>query len=260
MQTAAALSDWKDANAYRPLLQLERAGFAWEWLRRQEDYREAALQCLGLARRLPLGLRVEELAAANWGLHCFEDPDLAAPAARPIWRADHYRFVLQARSIPCRVNEDALALDRLAPVSTIASAPGGERLLLSDGFRSIRLDVRGPGLRREPVTLAYDLQGVAAAETPLLVLRRLIALVRSGDFSRSLHPPERRAQRHILLLRTLDALAAGASQREIGIDLISSAAAQKRWRVHSPTVRSQAQRLVKGARRMAEGAFWELLQ
>jgi hypothetical protein len=30
--------DWRDANSKKPLLKRDRAGWAWEWLRRNPDY------------------------------------------------------------------------------------------------------------------------------------------------------------------------------------------------------------------------------
>jgi hypothetical protein len=30
--------DWRDVEQYRHLLDLDRAGWAWEWLRRHRDY------------------------------------------------------------------------------------------------------------------------------------------------------------------------------------------------------------------------------
>lgn len=32
--------NWRDGDSYRPLLQLDREGWAWEWLRRNPAYRE----------------------------------------------------------------------------------------------------------------------------------------------------------------------------------------------------------------------------
>jgi hypothetical protein len=67
------------------------------------------------------------------------------------------------------------------------------------------------------------------------------------------------ARRQILLLRAWDALQTGADLRTIAVELLSNRAAEKRWRVNSPSLRSQAQRLVQGARTLAGGGFWNLL-
>jgi hypothetical protein len=246
----ADLPDWSDAAAYAPLLQVERAGFAWEWLRRDAEYRTAANEAI--AARSPLGPRPEEIAAALWGLHAFEDPHLGAPAARPLWRAERHELVLSARGEPWS-GADGFDLGPLIDKATVIDAASVQHLLLSDGCRSIRLDVAGVDLLSGPVRLHYRLSGMEAAEGPLLALRRLLALVRSRVFSRALHPPEARAARLVAMLRAHDAVQAGATQREIATVLLSAQAGEERWRVRAPSLRSQVQRLVRGAASMARG-------
>jgi hypothetical protein len=71
-----AWPDWRDAEQYRHMLDLDRAGWAWEWLRRNPDY-------AGLRQERPVQYRgrtaqpasaVPQLtidsAALRWGL-CF---------------------------------------------------------------------------------------------------------------------------------------------------------------------------------------------
>jgi hypothetical protein len=188
------------------------------------------------------------------------DPDLSAPDSRPIWTADRHPSVLAAVAGAPGKAEDAFDLTRFAHVATIASnARDQEHLLLSDGLRAVRIDVLAGSVVRGPVQLRYLLGGFESAEKPLLTLRRLLALRRTGRFSRQLHAPEPRARRWILMLRTSDALAEGADQREIAAVLLGSAAGEPRWRTHSPSLRSQAQRVVRGARQMAAGNYLHLL-
>ena len=252
----SGIPDWTDAPAYAPLLQLERSGFAWEWLRRQPEYGAAALRAPG---RGEIGQRLENISALAWNLHAFEDPDLAAPEARPVWVAAAHPSVVRATAHRSSTDEDALDLERLGTLATLVRSRDEERLLLSDGYRSIRLDLRGSGIGCSPVRLSYELAGIEALERPLLVLRRLRALATSGRFRPSLHPRVRRAHRLVQLLRAHDALGAGASQSDIAQVLLRPGLEHSRWRIHSPSIRSQAQRLVGAARRMREGAFWRLL-
>jgi hypothetical protein len=248
--------DWKDAGAYAPLLAADRSILAWEWLRRTPAYRDAAERALG---NRPAGEPSPE--AREWGLHAFEQPELAAPRARPVWRAEVHPPVLAAVAGGPPATMDAFDLAMRRGLSTLVrSGEGREHLLLSDGLRAIRLDVVAGSVSAGPVQLRYLLSGLASAERPLLTLRRLLALWRSGRFAAALHPPERRARRWILLLRAADGLAAGAGQREIAEVLLSSSAADPRWRSAAPSVRSQAQRLVRSARLMTAGGYRELLR
>lgn len=260
MESTTARADWRDAAAYQPLLRAERSGFAWEWLRRQPAYRSAALKSFQAGPQFASQVFPEDPGALSWGLHRFEDPDLVVPEARPIWSSSRLQLVLKATAETSIADGNAFILEHFSQLASMCSGPTGERLLLSDGYHSIRVDVEGASLLSGPVMLQYGLRGFAALDRPLLVLRRLRALVATGSFSRSLHQPERRARRHILLLRTRDALAAGASQRAIAAELLGSGATQERWRVQAGSLRSQVQRLVRGARRMEQGGFRELLR
>lgn len=253
---APRIPDWTDGAAYAPLLQVERAGFAWEWLRRKDEYEAAARRALDRCR---IDQRLEDRRALAWNLHAFEDPDLAAPEARPVWAAVAHPWVVRATARSSSEHEDVLDLERLRALARIVTSSEEERLLLSDGYRSIRLDVNGSSIGRSPVHLCYELAGIDALERPLLILRRLRALAISGRFRASLHPKFGRAQRLVQLLRAHDALRAGANQAEIAKVLLRPTLEVSRWRIHSPSIRSRAQRLVALAKQMERGGFWRLL-
>lgn len=255
MPERAQTPDWRDAQAYAPLLGAERSLHAWEWLRRDPVYRAAA-------RAAALGAGdARRGGAERWGLHRFEHPERAVPHARPVWRADRHPPVLPAVAGGRPAAADAFDLGRFSDISVLVRSPeGAEHLLLSDGRRTLRLDVRAGSLATGPVELRYLLAGFASAEAPLLTLRRLLALQRTGCFARSLHRPETRARRWILMLRARDALDDGADQRDIAEALLSREAAGPRWRSRVSSLRSRAQRLVHGARVMAGGGYWELLR
>jgi hypothetical protein len=155
---------------------------------------------------------------------------------------------------------DMFDLEPLRAISTLVTSNGQEHLLISDGFHAIRLDVLAGTIAAGPARLCYRLSGLASAEPPLLTLRRLLALWRTGRFCRSLHAKEARAGRWVLMLRAHDALAAGANQRELAAELLGGNVARPGWRVEAPSLRSRAQRLVRGAGAMAGGGFRELLR
>ena len=246
-------ADWRDAEAYAPLLGADRSIFAWEWLRRDPDYRAAAEEA-----REGGGGAGASAKAARWGLHRFEAPRLGAPEARPFWRADQHRLVLRAWAEPAAGAADAVEL-LCIPGASSFDAEQGEGWLFSDGLRAVRLDlVRGTG-RRGPVNLHYLLSGLAGAQGPLLALRRLLSLAETKRFSRGLHRPEPQARRWILVLRAHDSLSAGMSQREAAAELLSAAAGEARWRVNSGSVRSQIQRLCRAARVLAAGGWRSFL-
>lgn len=250
-------ADWRDAGAYAPLLAADRSIFAWEWLRRDPGYRAAAERALE-----GIGQTDDKSAAPeHWGIHAFEPPDLPASLARPLWCANFHSYVLKMDAGQPGAATDAFDLERFRSISTIVVAPNArEHLLISDGLRAIRIDVLTGTLAGGPARLRYRLGGFASAEQPLLTLRRLLALWRTGQFASSLHPHEARAKRWLLMLRAHDALATGAGQREIAAELLSREAGELRWRSRCPSVRLQVQRLARGARHMTTGGYFELLR
>jgi len=246
-------SDWTDEAAYAPLVDADRSLFAWEWLRRDACYRDAASSSgRGDCAR-------ESHSPSDFGLVAFEPPALAVPCARPLWNARAHPYVLTVTDCAPGAAADDFELSRLGRVARLVIDAGGEHLLLSDGLRAIRLDGSPGTFSSGSARLVYRLSGVEAAERPLLTLRRLLAMCRTGSFSRSLHPREARAGRWIMLLRAFDGLAAGAGQRELAKQLLSRSAAAARWRDREPSVRSRVQRLVRSARRLAAGGYRRLL-
>lgn len=251
---SASGPDWRNAAAYAPLLEADRSLFAWEWLRRDMRYRVAAERAL--SRRC--SERREDPTAAAFGLVGFENPDLGVPDARPMWRADVHPQVLRVERSGRTIGRDGLPLARLRALAVLIACGNREHLLLSDGLCAVRLDA-APGTFGAGAVLRYQLQGLASLEPALLTLRRLLALCRTGRFSRTLHPREPRARRWILMLRAWDAIASGACQRDIAGQLLSSSVNAPRWRTREPSIRSQAQRLVRSARAFGNGGYRELL-
>lgn len=244
--------DWRDWAAYAPLLDADRSMIAWEWLRRDPRYRTAAQECGSSGNS---GNRLAE----QFGLVAFERPGAALPDARPMWSRDVHPFVLIAVTGGRQDAADMLDIGALRHLASLKAGKRFDHLLLSDGVRSIRLDAPRGALAKGPVALRFILSGLASAEPQLLTLRRLLSLCRSGRFASSLHRPEPRARRWALLLRTCDALEAGANQRLIARELLSRSVAEPRWRSRESSVRSQVQRLATAARSMARGGYLRLL-
>jgi hypothetical protein len=252
--------DWRDERGYTHLLAADRSAFAWEWLRRQHAYREAWARRFSADEAAVKAALEGALEGAAWGLHFLVDPSLPAPVARPVWRREVYPYVLEADALPRGEDPDPFELDRLAPLATLHRSVGGEEhLLLSDGLRGIRIDVRHGTLAGGPVTLRYRLAGLSAVVAPLTVLRRLLTLCRRGGFSTALHPREARAPRWIALLRARDGLERGASQRELAEVLLGREPRLARWRISAPSIRSRVQRLARGARGMEGRAYLSFL-
>lgn len=157
---------------------------------------------------------------------------------------------------------DSLRLERIARWLAIAvDEAGREHVVLSDGWHHIRLDVEEGRLTDEQaVTLHYRLHGLASAETRLLPLRRLLALCRNRRFAKSLFPPDPRIGRGIAMLRVHDAVADGASHREIGEALFGKDRVRCDWNDASDSLRSRVRRLLRDAKAMGHGEYRQLMR
>jgi len=198
---------------------------------------------------------------SNGGFTFAERPDVEAPDARIIWRADLDPGTLRVVALPADAGHpDAVDPLALQPWLTMVADHEGEHAVLSDGWHHIRLDVaRGSLAAGQAVVLEYHLRGVASAEPKILPLRRLIDLYRNRRFSVSLYPPDRRVDRWIVALRVHDAIAAGASQRDIARALFGDDSANSAEDERADSLRSRVRRLVAVARRMAAGDYRALL-
>lgn len=251
------LPDWRDAADYRALLGAAPEMLAWEWLRRDPGYAAAARAAPRRVRALP-EVTAADPAACGWGLHAFEDPRLPAALARPVWRRERAAGVLVAEAVAGGPAGDCLDLARFPQLLTVVrAAVGPEHGLLCDGKACLRLDLLSGSLLAGPSVLTFRLAGVAALRAPLDTLHRLLRFARTGRLPPPAH--RSRSRRLVLLLRARDALADGATHRDIAAALLSGEAAGERWRSAAPSLRSQAQRLALGARAMAAGGWRSLL-
>ena len=176
--------DWRDAQAYAPLLEAGRSLFAWEWLRRNPVIGRPPNGRLHGAT----GGRATPKAAERWGLHEFEQPAAGRRDARPIWRAGVHPFVLGLEAVRREAGMTVRSW-RASPRSRRSFRPD---LVVSislspTGFAPIRVDIlRRFTLKAGPVpaplpNLRLGRRRDAAAST----LRRFLALWRTGRFCRS---------------------------------------------------------------------------
>jgi hypothetical protein len=138
---------------------------------------------------------------------------------------------------------------------------GAEHAVLSDGWRRIRIDVSAGTLSGAgSVMLHYDISGVENALGKVLPLQRLLHLCRHHRFAASLFPADRHMARGIQILRTHDALVAGASHFEIAKAFFGHSRIDRGWRESADPLRSQVRRLVREARRLAGGGYRSLMR
>jgi hypothetical protein len=189
-----------------------------------------------------------------------EDPTQSFDRARPLWRADKDRSVLVA-DILDEEPTPGNGINLLAVASLVTLEIGDdedEHLLLSDGRRSVRVDIKGGTLLGAPAMLSYRMSGVTRAQAHVAALRRLVFVILTQRLPAGNSCQERRARRWALELRVADALAAGASHQDLARALFGKLIDEPSWRDGSASARMRVRRLVRAAQRqLDDGAHFE---
>lgn len=178
-----------------------------------------------------------------------------------MWHADLDPFVLQVRASPAeRSDPDAIDLARLMRWATIVRGGGREYVALSDGWHRIRIDVvEGTLVEEGPARLDYLLSGLTTVDAHVLTLRRMLGLWRTGRFAGTLYPTVADLPRRLETLRVGDAIAAGASYREMASALYGEETVRSEWKGRSDFLMSRVRRRAAEARAMAAGGWRALL-
>lgn len=259
----ARANEWHPAAAYLYALTLDGPALAWEYLRRNPQYRADY-------DRHACGSADEAAHAAPWGLRMLEDPARDARYAQPAWLPD-------PDALP-QLHPDAAAVPD-APVFALWGIPG-RRQLVHDGQRLQLTAYRPEGTLRVALSpslehgMAYA-HGLAAGARLRERWRAAAATMERFDAyygrdaarpSSLAHPhghahgrPDRIALLHMRSLQTLDGLAAGATQREIAQALFGAAVVAERWH-DLGEMRAQVRRLARRGQALVDGGYRRLLQ
>ena len=140
-------------------------------------------------------------------------------------------------------------------LSVLVAPSGHEHLIVSDRRARLALDVCVGSVLQGPVSLKFRLDAGDEASAQLVTLQRLIAVLLRPDCG---IPPLRRLtgnRRIVAALRVADAIADGASHREIAAALVGAARVSAEWDASSDSMKSRVRRLVALAHRMTAGGW-----
>lgn len=232
------------AAAYLYVLHLDGPALAWEYLRRNPDYRKDWHR-----RRAAI--------APRWGLRLLEDPAVDARDAHPVWHPD---------------NDIQLYPDATPPPGArlfeLWRLPGHKHLI-HDGCH-LRLTVCWPGCCLRLVLtpeLAEGMACVCAIRACTLPYRTVVAeLGKWAEVANAAVPvaaacprPSSTALKEQHTLQALDATLAGASLRETAIAVFGAATVADDW--HSDSgLRSRIRRLVSRGNMLMCGGYRCLAQ
>jgi hypothetical protein len=247
---AEASSDqWHPSAAYLYVLHLDGPALAWEYLRRDMDYRRDWLR----RRRHPD-------AAHRWGLRLLEDPGLDARDAHPAWSPDHDTVVQLYPDVDPPANALPFEFWRIP----------GRKQLVHDGRRLVLL-ARLPGCCLR-LALAPTLDdGMAYVHAFRAVpslgpryrasegeLDKLTA-ARSGAAATAERRPSHTMLLELHTLQALDGTLAGASLRTVADVLYGPDAVAVGWHTDGD-LRARVRRLVQRGKKLMCGGYRRLAQ
>ena len=226
--------DWQLTARYLYTLSLGGPCWAWEWLRRNEDYQadwQREQRARRRRRRATTGSgRALKDRAKPWGLMVMENPEIPARDAMVFWRSEFVTGLLRA-------GQQVRAADTTLPFSlwsepgrkAIAIGPDGAQVIIQAAGGSHRLLFEAPDDLSEPMDLELRLDAPDGNRDQFEAARRFL-FERQGDRARTL-PVHPRAPLMMQMLQVADGRALGASQREIAEVLFGTDEVAAEWAV-----------------------------
>jgi hypothetical protein len=240
---------WHPSAAYLYVLHLDGPALAWEYLRRDPDYRRDWLR-----RRQPG-------TAQRWGLRLLEDPGLDARDAYPAWFPDHDTVVQLYPDADPPLDADPFEFWRIP----------GHKQLIHDG-RRLMLIVRLPGgcvrLAFAPTLedgMAYA-YAIRASHNPCPRYRALADELDKLQEASNTTPagvvkprPSPSSLLELHTLQALDGTLAGASQRTVADVLFGPDAVAEDWHADGD-LRARVRRLVQRGQKLMRGGYRRIAQ
>lgn len=255
IEPSEGTADQSDPLSYEWMWKLPNLGWAWELLRRDEDYRaEYSAYRDGGAEDRSVGTK-----SVSGCLLRPVDPEQDARFADVFWHKDICATVLPVESVPVHSKGSLqhLPLDGMRCRVTVIDDKDTHHVLYSEDGRSLQLEVHGP--LTEAALLTPALLQEQEAPGRLIAMRRLCDMMASHELRPSLYPPERRAARLMTLVKALDGSLLKLSQRDIAIRLFGAARVAREWADPGNHMRDQVRRAIRSGRKMMAGGYRRLL-
>lgn len=184
-----------------------------------------------------------------------EDPACGADRAVIAWTALQNIAVI---ALDAQHSNERNAFDfRKYPGRTavIVDNSGKQHIVLSDGSSQVAADINCGSVLAGPVSLKLIVPERALVGMHLGQLQKLLSALAHPSGLIPAHCNPNAAHKLVTALQVADALAAGASQRDIAVVLFGTGRVSSDWNTASDALRSQVRRLIKRARQLSAGGW-----
>lgn len=262
------LDSESELERYDYLARLSPDRWAWEYLRRNEDFRRDASVCAqsdlsDKAAPCPAKIRivrprVPQTLAERWGLVFMPDPSLDALEADAVW--SHYVFPDQVE-VNCTPREDGETCDiweRTVPhcdITHVTDCSAREYLLIRGKGCIAQVRCTGMSLLSiEPVRIKFQISDMDTYERRLKIRKEAMKLYGDGpDTSKPLWTKSKHILRNGII--ALDCLDLGLSQRDIARVIYGAEAVEKYWGEDGSCIRGQTRYVIKKAEGLRDGGY-----
>ncbi|WP_063684680.1 DUF2285 domain-containing protein [Bradyrhizobium stylosanthis] len=243
--------------------------WAWEFLRRNEDYRTDWRA--SVPRHLPwitlidgtrlLRLRRRFPRAEKWGLFAFADPRLGADQTPVFWHANALKRVVRLNATRPRPESKTapfalgnFRVDRHA----VIGADGVPLVLMKGGGVHIPLEIHGLPILTAPFAPVFELRDLADISAQTELLKQLKRFTEPG-FQKVQRPPFANDERLQHALIALDESLRGKTYRQIAVAVFGEKKVTEEWRSHSQFLKDRTRRLVAKGTELMNGSYRDLL-
>jgi hypothetical protein len=253
-----------DDYAYTRLL--DHTGWAWEFLRRNEDYqRDFRINRAGhpvlikhASGAVVLRLRRRVLAAERWGLHCFADPRKSAHDAHVFWLEKQLRTSVNCTLRIANDNElGALGLASFAGQRQVLVTPRDELAVIAGDRLSACMVVRNATFLIGESVVTFEIRGLENPSNTIDAVSNLGRLRSNRGKGDGLHSEFR--SKYFDYLVALDGHLAGHSYRTIAEVLYGSDRIGPYWTDDSRGYKSKVRRAVRSGIALMNGGYRTLL-
>ncbi len=259
---------------------MPNAAWAWEFLRRNRNYREDFTQAypslpkaveLATGSRLIIGKRRYQ-TARNWGLLLFADPDFTALETDVFWKPTIYPATVHVHlSDPeaelqirrCRLNKisDTVILSSLNCRRILFESINGSRHVVINACRYwVQLYCDTPHPIDDKAIIKFRIDGATHADKRINTVRQLLEIHRSTGRKLSQIGYRRNAGTLIDALIALDVKRMGGTYRDIACAFVGEERTADEWGQGSCSLKEKARRALVRGREYRDGKYLSLLK
>jgi hypothetical protein len=256
----------RSLDDYAYTIGLDRPGWAWEFLRRNEAYiRDFRANRAGTPRTMKhssgatiLRLRRQVLAAEKWGLQLFANPNKSALEVPVFWVSAVTQRIVTCTAQAANDNQaDALCLAAFAGQRSVLVTSAAEHVAVHQRQMSASMIVKDSTFLIGESSLTFEIQGLNDANRACETLKVLNHLRRD-------HPEFARAQsgqcfKYLDYLVALDGRLAGRSYRDIAEVLYGYERIGPYWTDDTRGFKSKVRRAVENGLTLMNGGYHALL-